>query len=403
MIVRGVAITLKVWHVLCNPLFSANFLSRAKDAGGTPPIEMHGKMADDPVTGAEHRIPENEAQGRFRSLVVDRVVRESQHCCSIVFKIPPEHRDAFRTRPGQFLTIRVMIADQAHVRCYSVSGLPYPDEPLRITVKRIEDGVVSRWLNDTVKPGDRLMVAPAAGRFLLRSSESEAIFFAAGSGITPILPMIRSAVEINNRRAALFYWNRGEADAIFLQELRDLARRFPDRFEFSELYGSRTDPNQKHSICAFAARHRGADAYLCGPDGFMAFCRSALSVEGFPEDSIFEERFARASNLSSSEQPERPPANDAMSATLTITRDGERRQIQADSNQVLLEAMLSAGLPAPHSCKEGHCGACMVQLVSGEVERLASSALSRRDRQKGLILACRSKPTSSEVELSYDF
>ena len=260
-------------------------------------------------------MPDNEEQGRFRSLGVDRVVREARYCSSIVLAIPFELGDLFLPKPGQFLAIRAVIESRAHVRCYSVSSLPRSGEPLRITVKRIDDGVVSRWLNDTLKPGDRLMVAPAAGRFLLRPNGNEAIFFAAGSGITPILPMIRSAVEIDGRRTALFYWNRGEDDAIFLQELLDLALRFSDRFEFSELYGSRSDSNQKPSICAFAARHRGADAYLCGTNGFMAICRSALMAEGFPADSIFEERFAR-SDAVSAEEP--ASASDAMSVTVTI-------------------------------------------------------------------------------------
>jgi 3-ketosteroid 9alpha-monooxygenase subunit B len=345
-------------------------------------------------------MSDNEGQGWFRSLIVEHVVREARDCSSIVLSIPSELGDVFLPKPGQFLAIRAMIESQEYVRCYSVSRLPGPGASLRITVKRIDDGVVSRWLNDMIKPGDRLMVSPAAGRFLLRSSENEAIFFAAGSGITPILPMIRRAVESDNRRTALFYWNRGEDDAIFLHELRDLARRFPDRFEYSELYGRRTDSNQKRSICYFAARHRGADAYLCGPDGFMAFCRNVLRAEGFSEDAIFEERFARGTTVLPEELG---PARDAMSVTVTIIRDGERRQVQADSNHVLLDSMLASGLAVPHSCKEGHCGACMVRLVNGEVERLSSSALSRRDRQKGLILACRSKPASADVELSYDF
>lgn len=346
-------------------------------------------------------MPNIEAQGRFRNLVVDRVVLEARHCCSILLRVPPEFRDLFRPNPGQFLTIRATVDGQAHVRCYSVSSLPHPDEPLRITVKRVDGGVVSRWLNDAIKPGDRLLVAAPTGRFLLRPSQNEAIFFAAGSGITPILPMIRSAVEIDHRRAALFYWNRVRDDAIFVHELRDLTRRFSDQFEFVEFYGSRTDPNQKPSICSFASRHHGADAYLCGPEGYMAFVRSALLVEGFPEGSVLEEHFARRGEVTSSEQP--LSSIDAKAVSITIVCDGKRQEIQSDPGQVLLETMLSSGLTVPHSCKEGHCGACMVRLINGEVERLSSSALSRRDRLKGLILACRSKPASAELELSYDF
>jgi 3-ketosteroid 9alpha-monooxygenase subunit B len=294
-----------------------------------------------------------------------------------------------------------MVSDRVQVRCYSVSSLPSRDKPLRITIKRVEGGVVSQFLQDTIKPGDELIVAPPAGRFLLRPGENKAIFFAAGSGITPILPMIRHAIEIANRPAALFYWNRGQDDAIFVHELRDLARCCPGQFEFLELYGSRTDLNQKHSICAFASRHHGADAYLWGPEAFMAFVRNALLVEGFAEDSIFEERFTREQGVVLPEPS--TGTNELAPVSVTIVRDGVRHEIEASRAHVLLETMLSSGLPVPHSCKEGHCGACMVRLVTGEVERLPSSALSRRDRQKGLILACRSKPASAELELSYDF
>ena len=109
-------------------------------------------------------MPDIEAQGRFRSLVVDHVVQEAKRCCSLVLSTPQELRDLFRPDPGQFLTVRATIDGRAHVRCYSVSSLLFPDEPLRITIKRVESGVVSRWLNDTIQPGDRLMVAAPAGR-----------------------------------------------------------------------------------------------------------------------------------------------------------------------------------------------------------------------------------------------
>jgi ferredoxin-NADP reductase len=343
----------------------------------------------------------SDAQDRFQSLLVDRVVQEARGCRSILLSVHEEIRELFCASPGQFLTIKVLVGGQRHMRCYSVSSLAAFDEALRITVKSVEDGIASRWLNEKINVGDRLMVAPPMGRFLLRSNKREAIFFAAGSGITPILPMIRHAVEIDSRRVALFYWNRNRDDAIFVHDLRGLADRFSDRFEFAELYGSRTDPNQKHNICAFASRHHGAEAYLCGPEGFMEFVRSALLVEGFTEDSIFEERFARRGDLTTPEQPVSSIC--AKTASITVVRDGAYHLIPADPSQVVLETMLSSGLVVPHSCKEGHCGACMVRLVKGEVERLSSSALSRRDRQRGLILACRSKPTSTELELSYDF
>lgn len=340
-------------------------------------------------------------QDRFQSLLVGRVVQEAKGCRSIVLSIPDESRRLFLASPGQFLTVKVPVGSRSEIRCYSVSSLGQFDEPLRITVKSVEGGVASRWLNETIQAGDRLLVAPPMGRFLLQSSGRKAVFFAAGSGITPILPMIRHALEIDNRRVALFYWNRNEDDAIFLRDLRDLAGRFSDRFEFSELYGSRNDPDQKAKICSFASRHHGAEAYLCGPEGFMQAVRDALLAEGFSEDSVFEECFSRRGQLSASEAS--TPSPDANAISIAIVRDGKRLAIESDPANVILEAMLASGLVVPHSCKEGHCGACVVRLVKGEVERLSSSALSRRDRQKGLILACRSKPMSTELELSYDF
>jgi 3-ketosteroid 9alpha-monooxygenase subunit B len=295
--------------------------------------------------------------------------------------------------------VQTTLDGRTHLRCYSVSSL-YADEPLRITIKRVDGGIVSRWLNDTLKPGDRLMVAAPAGRFLLRPGAGRAIFLAAGSGITPILPMIRHAIETDLRRVALLYWNRGEDDAIFLNTLRGFARRFSDRFEYIEQYGSRSDPQMKAAIADFVCRHRGADAYLCGPEGFMAIAKSHLVAEGFPDNTIFEENFGRRSDQAPA-QPTR--TEDGGTATVVVVRGGQRQVIEADRNQVLLETLLASGLPVPHSCKEGHCGACMVRLVRGEVERLPCSALSRRDRQKGLILACRSTPAAPELEISYDF
>lgn len=386
------------WHAFCILLCAGSDYKRVEQVKTlASSFEVYGEFGV-LVEGIFKRMNTADPRDRFHSLVVDRVVPETKDCCSIELSVPEASRELFRPQPGQFLTIRATIDGRVRLRCYSASNLAEFGEPLRITIKRVEGGTVSSWLNDTLRTGHALEVAPPAGRFLLRASETQAIFLAAGSGITPILPMMRFALEVQGRSIALLYWNRSPGEAIFVSALRDLARRFPETFEYNELYGRRSDPHLSANLSAFAARHCGADGYLCGPAGFMALAKSHLMREQYSEDKLIEENFGNGSE-------HKLPPSTALLATTTIVvhRDGSRREVLCRGNQILLESLLASGLLAPHSCKEGHCGACVVRLVNGGVETLPSSALSRRDRQKGLILACRSRPAASEIELSYDF
>jgi ferredoxin-NADP reductase len=347
-------------------------------------------------------MPNEENSPRFYGLSVAGIRDESLACRSLILAAPETAISAFRASPGQFLTIRVTIAGRLYERCYSISSLASLDEPLRVTVKRVPNGTVSHWLNNNLKEGDTLAVAPPAGRFALRGGARRALFFAAGSGITPILPMIRQAIEVEKREAALLLCNRDLEDAIFLEELRSLASRHADRFELVEHYGRRDDPQRKQFIRAFASKLGVGDVYSCGPSGFMAHVREALQESGVREEDIYEERFTPEPDISGDRQLATEPSTDAPPSTVTIVYGGATHTIRADPRDALLDAILGAGLTVPHSCKEGHCGACMVRLLGGEIQAQPGSALSRRDRQKGYILACRSRPTSPDIFLSYD-
>lgn len=347
-------------------------------------------------------MPNEENSSRFYGLSVAGIRDESVACRSIVLAAPETAMSAFRASPGQFLTIRVTIAGRLYERCYSISSLTTFDEPLRITVKRVPNGTVSHWLNSNLKEGDTLAAAPPAGRFALREGGRRALFFAAGSGITPILPMIRQAVEVEQRKAALLFCNRNLEDAIFLDELRSLALRHANRFELVEHYGRRDDPRRKQFISAFASKLGTGDVYSCGPSGFMAHVRDALQECGVSEEDVYEERFAPEAESPSDLSASAEAPTNAPPSTVTVVYGGTTHTISADPRDVLLDSILRAGLTVPHSCKEGHCGACMVRLVGGDVQAQPGSALSRRDRQKGYILACRSRPTSPEIFLSYD-
>ncbi|AFM18355.1 flavodoxin reductase family protein [Mycolicibacterium chubuense NBB4] len=335
----------------------------------------------------------------FAPLRIKRVVQETSDAVSLVLDVPEHCSHRYRYRAGQFLTVRVHVEGRELRRCYSMSSAPLDDE-LRITVKRDRGGIVSNWLNDTAAEGGELHVAPPEGRFVLpeATADSDALVaFAGGSGITPIMSLVRTALAESARSVRLFYANRGPDSVIFSDALARLAERYDDRLVLQHHYDSDSGVVTASAVASFVAGTGTADCYVCGPAPFMETVENALVSSGLPRARLHLERFTVA---------QVPPGvtDDCGEATeeVVIDLDGSRVTAAYRAGNTLLQTARLAGLKAPYSCETGSCGTCMARIVDGSARMLNNDALDDDEVEEGWVLTCQSLPTSRRVHVVYE-
>ncbi|SER83129.1 ferredoxin--NADP reductase [Lentzea albida] len=314
-------------------------------------------------------------------LRVDAVIEETADARSFVLS-----GASFAVKPGQFLTVR---AGEV-ARCYSLSSAP--GEPLKITVKRTPDGHGSLWMCSELRAGMELDVLAPAGVFTPSSLDGSLLAFAAGSGITPVMSIIRAVLHGGSGQVFLFYANRDESSVIFAGELSELARAHPDRL--TVVHWLESVQGLPHGLRAFV---RPCDeAFVCGPAPFMEAARKALH----DVPVVHVEKF-----VSLSSDPfgaEEPIADDRPDAVVEVSLDGERHRFPWPARTKLLDLLLEKGLDAPYSCREGACSACACRLVEGEVKMLNNDVLDSEDIAEGIVLACQSVPVTDNVKITYE-
>ncbi|KWX66932.1 ferredoxin--NADP reductase [Mycobacterium sp. NAZ190054] len=335
----------------------------------------------------------------FAPLRIKRVVRETSDAVSLVLDVPEHCSHRFRYRAGQFLTLRVNLDGRDLRRCYSMSSSP-AEEELRITVKRDPGGVVSNWINDTAAVGAELQAAPPEGKFVLRDDVSGAdplIAFAGGSGITPIMSLIRTALAGSDRPVKLFYANRSRDAVIFAGPLARLAEQHGDRLVVEHHYDEDDGVVTSAAIASFIAGAGDADFYVCGPAPFMEAVENTLVGAGIPEARLHLERFTAA---------QVPPGvtDDAAEDTEEIVIELDRRVTRTSYRRgdTLLQTARMAGLRAPASCETGSCGTCMARIVDGGARMLNNDALDEDEVEEGWVLTCQSLPTTRKVHFIYE-
>ncbi|MQW75046.1 2Fe-2S iron-sulfur cluster binding domain-containing protein [Nocardioides sp. dk4132] len=355
----------------------------------------------------------------FELKVID-VVEETADAHSITVEVPEGAEEHFAYRPGQFLTVAVP-SERTGVaaRCYSLSSSPVGDGPLTITVKRTADGYASNWLCDHVRVGDTLRVLPPSGIFSPASLDADLLLFAAGSGVTPVMSIIRTALAGGTGRITVFYANRDERSVIFAAELRRLAAEHPERLRVVHWLESVQGLPTQEQMRAFAADHLEADAFVCGPGPFMAMTVAALKELGFPRARRHQEKFISLGgnpfgdlhDVEVAEQEieaaEADPADAAAAepaapVRLEVELDGETYAFDDWApGTTMLEHLESKGVKAPYSCREGECSACAVRLLEGDVTMRHNDVLDAEDLADGIRLACQADPVTEVVRASY--
>jgi 3-ketosteroid 9alpha-monooxygenase subunit B len=331
---------------------------------------------------------------------VAEVIRETAEACSLVLDVPASLVSEFSYRPGQFVTVRVPSELCGSVaRCYSLSSSPVLGERPAITVKRTEGGYASNWIFDRVRAGTVLDLLPPAGMFSPRSLDGDFLLFAAGSGITPVMSILKSALHAGRGRVVLVYANRDERSVIFGSVLRRLVSEFAGRLVVVHWLDSLLGVPAAAALAALARPYTSSEAFICGPDPYLALVREALGQLRVPAGRVHVERF-----LSLAENPfEQTPAvpDGALAATLSVTLDGATTQLPWPAGARMLDVLIDAGLDAPYSCRQGICGACACQLTSGKVEMAHNEVLEDGDLAEGYILACQALAQTPGVSITY--
>ena len=340
------------------------------------------------------------AERAFHQLRVQAVVAETEEACSLVFDVPPDLVAAFAYQPGQFLTLRIPSDREGSVaRCYSLCSSPVTGDPLTVTVKQTPDGYASRWIAANVKAGTVLDVLPPAGMFVPSSLDDDFLLLAAGSGITPVMSILKSVLAAGTGRVALVYANRDERSVIFGPALRELAAGAGSRLLIVHwldvLQGLPAGPQLAPLIQPFRARQ----IYASGPDLFLAAVREAAAAVGVPPRSVRVERFV---SLQHNPFDAVEPVAAGVAATLEVTLDGELTLLPWPAGTRMLDVLIDAGLDPPFSCREGICGACACQLTGGKVEMASNEVLDDADLAEGYVLACQSVALTPEVSVSYE-
>ena len=318
-----------------------------------------------------------------------------------MLEIPAALREHFRYRAGQFLTFEIPWGDTVLCRCYSLSSSPDCDDEHVVTVKRIGDGRVSNWFHDELREGGVLRVQPPAGRFVLRpGSDHPLALFGAGSGITPLLSILKTTLATPARRAKLVYANRDRESIIFRDALGELARRHPGRLALLHHLDVEHGLLDREGVRATVAGLEDAEFYLCGPAPFMSVVEQTLIELAVEPARIFIERFLSPPDGQQVHPPD--PGVAETVATLTVHLDGGRHEIGCAAGETVLEAVRRAGLNPPSACEDGYCGCCMARLLRGRVEMARCNALDPDEVAEGWILTCQSRPQTPECDVSYE-
>ena len=350
-------------------------------------------------------VPDEPLGSHVLELEIADVLAETDEARSLVFAVPKGvdvPADRLRYAPGQFLTLRVPSDRTGSVaRCYSLCSSPFADDALTVTVKRTAGGYASNWLCDNAHPGMRIHVLAPSGTFVPKTLDDDFLLLAAGSGITPVMSICKSALSEGSGQVMLVYANRDDRSVIFTDALRELTAKYPDRLTVVHWLESLQGLPSATALARLASPFTSRQAFICGPGPFMAAAREALEGLKVPAPQVHIEVF-KSLDTDPFAAVRIEDAGDEPPATAVVELDGQTHTVSWPRRAKLLDVLLDAGLDAPFSCREGHCGACATTLRSGKVSMEVNDVLEQQDLDDGLILACQSHPETDSVEVTYD-
>ena len=346
----------------------------------------------------------------FHNLSVKNIKRETDKSISISFNLPENLEASFAFKAGQYITLKTVIDGHEVRRDYSLCVSPKSGE-LKVAVKEVNDGTFSAYANNTLKVGDTLEVAPPKGRFIFEPNDSKTkniALFAAGSGITPILSIVKCALEEEvYSQVILVYGNKTTKDTMFLNELLELQHAYKDRFSIQFVFSQqdeddsifgRIEKSTVNYVMKNKHKHVEVDAfYLCGPEAMIHTVKDVLTEHDIDENRIHFELFKAAKPVDVKED-----VAAAGSTQISITVDDETTTFEMSQKQTILEAALDEDLDAPYSCQGGICSSCLARVTEGEATMTQNNILTESEIAEGLILTCQAHPTTPSIVIDYD-
>ena len=347
----------------------------------------------------------------FHPLRVRCLQPEGDDAITLTFDVPPPLAATFRFEPGQYLTLRAQVAGQELRRSYSICAAA--GETLRVGVRRVPGGAFSAWLHQAVSAGDSLDVMEPQGRFgaALSRRPRHLLAVAGGSGITPILSIVKSLLMSDSKaRCTLLYGNRFAASMMFKEELEDLKNKHLARLVLQPVFSrevvdaalnaGRLDAGKIATLLRLAGPVD--EAFVCGPHAMNDDVEAALLAAGLAPAHVHVERFGLPPTAADATL-HAPQAGDATTATITIVRDGVSRDVAFQpSDESILAAASRAGLDVPYSCRSGVCATCRAKLLQGRVRMDRNFALEKSEVEAGFVLSCQAHPLTERVVVSFD-
>ena len=361
------------------------------------------------------------ASAHFHDLKVRGVRVEAGRSVVITLMVPAALKSAFAFTPGQFVTVKARIDGHEVRRSYSICSTPRhytASGEIDIGVRLVEGGVFSTWANQSLQAGDVLSVMPPDGRFVSKHSQAiHRVGFAAGSGITPVLSIMRHTLETQeDSHFSLVYGNQTMGTVMFNETLQDLKDQYPERVtlihvlsrqaqDVALLEGRIDEAKVRRMLDTLLPAPSMDEVFVCGPEGMIEDTCKALLDAGVPSERVHSERFASSNAVPAPalkpQSVNRQPLQNGP-IELTLVMDGKQHRLRMSADEPILDVALAAGLDLPYSCRGGVCCTCRAKVMEGSVAMDKNFTLEKWETDQGFVLSCQSKPTSSRVTLSFD-
>lgn len=352
---------------------------------------------------------------RFHRLKVAEITRETADCVSVAFNVPTDAKKEFDYIQGQYLTLKLSVNGEELRRSYSLCTSPVADAELRVAVKKVKDGRASTYINDVLKVGDEMEVMTPMGNFhseLKSTNKKNYILFAGGSGITPMLSIIKTVLQREpESKITLFYGNRDTESTIFKKQLDEIGQNYNDRLKLNYIMengasdelmkGLLSVEKVKTLVSKFIDLNADNVFFICGPGAMMENVKAVLGELKIDAKKIHIEYFSAVAEAVKAAE-ESSNANVIQSKVTVILDDEEIVFDLASNGKAVLDIAQEAGMDVPFACKGGVCCTCRAKLMEGKVKMDHNFALSEEELERGYILTCQSHPITEKVVISFD-
>lgn len=353
----------------------------------------------------------------FQKLTVANIRKETADCVSIALAVPENLKEIFQYKQGQYITLRTIIDGEDVRRSYSICSSPLENE-LRVAVKKVEGGIFSTYANEQLQKGDTLEVMPPLGKFFTELDPEQSkkyVGFASGSGITPLLSIIKTTLRTEPKSEfTLVYGNRNRHSIIFKEELEGLKNLYMNRFRViyilsrektdSAINFGRIDADKCGALCEKTIDIQTTDAFfLCGPEDMIFSVKSQLEQMGVDKQKIHFELFTTGGKSKTTDYKPQSTDKTETKSRITIKLDGISFDFDLGfEGDAILDAALKNGADLPFACKGGVCCTCRAKLVEGEVDMDVNYGLEPEEIEQGFILTCQSHPRTEKVVVDFD-